>query len=460
MRRKASKLLESWISNGSDRRPLVIRGARQVGKSTLVRHAVKACGRPLLEVNLERHPELDAVFASLNVERILEALQSLPRTGPLPDGGVLFLDEIQATPNALPALRYLYEERPDLPVVAAGSLLEFALSSHDFSMPVGRISYLHLGPMSFAEFLDATGEDALLTSLLKFSAIDWPSPIVHERLSRLFADYSVVGGMPAVVAEYAKNRSLTACRGLQLDLLDTYRDDFAKYGLRQDLPKLARVLDSAVLHLGHKVKFNQLLPDEQARTTRRILDLLIHARLFTKVRHSDATGLPLAAETDDKTFKLAFIDIGLFNALRGTPTFLHEETGGLLGAHDGAVAEQMVAQELLANEPLNYRSELFYWLRERRQGNAEIDLVVGLGGKVVPIEVKSGAKGRMRSLAAFIDARAPALAVRFDENPPSISRFSRAELLSLPLYAAGQLERLVASQNPNRRDIVSSRRDL
>lgn len=449
MERKATQDLLRWLATPR-RKPLIVRGARQVGKSTLVRLFAEAAGRRLVTVNLERHADLDGVFRTLDLAKILPALESLPGTGRIRDDDLLFLDEIQATPHALAALRYFHEERPDLPVVAAGSLLEFVLADHDFSMPVGRVRFLSLHPMDFEEFLLAVGEPILLERLRALTADQPVDPVAHARLGELFAIYGYVGGMPEAVAAWVDTRSPVAVREASTALLDTYKADFAKYGLRSDLPDLHALFDRACRDVGRKVKYAALLPDEQSRTTRRLLNLLVEARLFRRVHHADCQGLPLRAGLDDRVYKLLMLDVGLMNAVR------RAEWPGLATevaiAHRGAMAEQLVGQELLASGAAD-GDELVYWLREGRSNNAEVDYVVALGGEIVPVEVKSGETGSLKSLFVFAERHASRRAVRFDLAPPARRRVSHAardgqggavevELLSLPLYAAGQLTRL------------------
>ena len=444
MIRKAQDNLASWFREPS-RKPIVIRGARQVGKSTLVRNFAKQVGIPIVEINLERHPHLDEVFASLNMEQIIDALENLPRVARISSSSLLFLDEIQATPHALAALRYFYEDRPELPVIAAGSLLEFALNDHDFSMPVGRVNYLHLGPMSFSEFLVGCGEDQHSLTLENFSIENPLSKAAHKHLSELFQSYSLVGGMPEAVADFSQNRQLSRCREIHQSILDTYRDDFSKYGLKQDLPRLHHVLNHALLYLGKKIKYTDILSGEQSRTVRRLLDLLIQARLFVKIPHSHGNGIPLSAEASPTVFKLQFVDIGLFQTVRGSPLVPLGANQNHL--HLGAVTEQLVGQEMLANAPLFFRPHLYYWLREGRTGNAELDFLVGIGDQVIPVEVKSGTDGRMRSLNLFCQAKESKIAFRFDQNLASSHSLSNGtRLLSLPYFAAGQLERLAKTQ--------------
>lgn len=453
MERKATKVLAQWLA-APRRKPLVIRGARQVGKSTLVELFARDLKRRLVTVNLERHAEIDSTFATLDLAKILPALEALPGTGRIRDDDILFLDEIQATPHALAALRYFFEDRPKLAVVAAGSLLEFVLADHDFSMPVGRVRFLHLHPMDFEEFLGALDERVLLERLRGLTAHRAIDPVAHRRLAEYLAIYSYVGGMPEAVAAWAASRSPIAVRDVHVALIDTYKADFAKYGLRRDLPDLHLMFDRAARTVGQKVKYAALLPDEQSRTVRRLLGLLLGARLFSPVHHADCQGLPLRAGIDERTYKLLMLDVGLWNAVRRLDWADLADGVAMSVAQRGAMAEQFVGQELLGSGVVGSVEELVYWLREGRSGNAEVDYVIAAGGRVIPIEVKSGETGSRKSLFVFAQSHGSKRALRLDLGTPSQQRVRHAvaggsrsdteiELTSLPLYATGQIARIL-----------------
>ena len=450
MYRKSQEVLSNWIVK-ENRKPLVIRGARQVGKSTLVRQFVVDKGLQLIEVNCEQNPQLDTVFKGLNVTQILNELESLPGVASINSKAVLFLDEVQATPYALAALRYFYEQRPEIPVLAAGSLLEFALSEHSFSMPVGRIEFLHMVPMDFEEFLLACGETKLQEILRTFT-LDHPmSELQHSRFLELQAQYFYVGGMPEAVKEFLKEKKLSAARAIHENLLSTYKADFSKYGLKQDLLLLNRLLNQAAQQVTKRVKYSKLIPHEQSRTVRRLVDLLAHARLISLVIHSDASDIPLGAEARGEVFKLLLLDVGLLNALLGLPWNAVSESA--FSVRDGSVAEQFIGQELISTHEHGNQT-LFYWLRDGKTNNAEIDFLIMIEGKIVPVEVKAGKSGTLRSLWEFCSARSPKMAVRFDINPPSAQDFQHAGnsgiLISLPLYAASQIDRILASASGGR----------
>ncbi len=459
MHRHQSASLRDWLGRPA-RKPLVIRGARQVGKSTLVDLFAADTGRDLITVNLERQPELEATFATNDPAATLNLITAITnqRFGPK---SILFLDEIQAAPKALPALRYFLEDRPDLPVIAAGSLLEFLLSDHAFSMPVGRIEYLNMGPMTFTEFLTATGRDALAEAVNGFEWLDDqdkpPSfhQLVHERLMDALREYQFVGGMPEAVRVYAESRDLKAVSSVHASIVDTYRDDFPKYASRRDLTRMLRVFNFAAHHPGRKVKYSNISPDDKSGTIRTDIDLLSMARVVDKVIHSQCAGLPLQAHLREKVFKLVFLDIGLMNAISGLgwDTIQAQHDSALVNAGPGGA--QFVGQHLqylYADRP---NRQLTYWLREGRANNAEVDYVADFAGHVVPIEVKTSRPGTLKSLHQFVAEKRVPMAVRFHAEQPDMQtivsqaggktgmRPVRYRLLSLPLYLVERLPHCV-----------------
>ena len=451
MKRFAEDTLHRWLG-ARRRKPLVLRGARQVGKTTLVRQFAAAAEMPLCEVNLERHLYLDRVFESLDTGRILRELEALG--GTRLDGAMLFLDEVQATPHALPVLRYLYEDRPDLPVVAAGSLLEFTLAEHGFSMPVGRIEYLHLGPMTFREFLAATDPDAAGPAADPDLATP-PTDAAHRRLGRRLREYLLVGGLPEAVLAYCDSGSPMEVAAVHRSIAATYEDDFAKYAQRAPLVRLQRLFRIVPRCVGHPVSYRRLDPDARATEVRRALDLLIKARVCHRVSHSHCAGLPLGADAGNHASKLLFMDVGLMNHLCGLDLPGVEALDAARLVNEGGMAEQYVGQQLASLSGGDQPPELHYWLRHARRGNAEIDYVIAHRNWIVPIEVKAGRSGSLKSLLQYVHEKRPPIAVRFDTNPPSLQTVRHAirtaagtqdvtaRILSLPLYAVEALPRLL-----------------
>lgn len=410
----------TWLLH-EQRKPLILRGARQVGKSTLVRMGAQQAGRVLWEINLERHNNLGPLFATRDPARILRELPLLVRLPPAGDSmPILFLDEIQEIPEALVCLRYFHEELPAQPVVAAGSLLEFTLSSADFSMPVGRVQYLWIGPLNFTDFLRGMGEDGLINLILSWEPGQEILEPVHQKLLLALREYFIVGGMPEAVQVYAQTRQFDRVAEVHHSILQTYKDDFGKYARGAALERIRHVFESIPLTIGQKIKYRAYHPDWKAADIREALELLERAGLLIKVVHSDASGLPLDAGEDQTVFKLFFLDIGLvlsswdMNGLN--PRYFLE--GKFL--QEGKLAEQYAAQALVAASGVTVQANLHYWLREGKSTNAEVDFILARGNRILPLEIKAGTSGSLRSLHQFIAIKNVPEAWRSDILPPSI----------------------------------------
>lgn len=453
MKRKQLVTLRKWLGK-SNRKPLIVRGARQVGKSTLVRLFAQDVQRPLVEVNLERFPGLGQIFSQNNPRQILDVLEALPRVASITPDSILFLDEIQAVPEAIAALRYFYEEMPGLALIAAGSLLEFVLEDHRFSMPVGRVEYLHMGPMTFTEFLGALEEEKLLSYITEFELGREIHSIIHDRLVSLLRIYYFVGGMPEAVKTYAESRRLKEVTDIHHSVVETYREDFSKYIGSRSLPRMQSVFNFAARNIGTKVKYSQFSADVKGATIKADIDLLCRARVLTKVTHSHCSGLPLQADIEERIYKLVFLDVGLMNTICGLSwnVISHMDAQSLV--NEGAIAEQFVGQHLVEILSATANRELTYWLREGRSSNAEVDYVIAIDGRIVPIEVKAGATGSLKSLHQFVGEKGALQAVRLDTGLPSKENVATSilrkgnlipvnyELISVPLYLIECLEAL------------------
>ncbi len=432
MKREAEKTLKSWLI-GKRRKPLVLRGARQVGKSTLVKNFATAEGLVLNEINLERHLELKKVFASFDTARICAELDVLVGRSVRAPGSILFLDEIQAIPEALAALRYFYEDIPQLPVIAAGSLLEFTLSDHRFSMPVGRIDYFHLGPMSFREFVTET-EAHLLPYLEEAASGKIIPETAHSALLKLVRTYSFVGGMPEAVLAFVESGSAIESVPVHRRILQTYEDDFPKYAPKVDTDLMQSIFRKIPATVGQKVKYVNFARDVLSRDVKAALNCLLKARICADVRASSCSALPLEASLSDSAWKLLFLDIGLMNHACGIDATTIEHMDNLRLINEGALAEQFVGQHLLYRSGGLEAPTLCYWLRENRSANAEVDYVIALHGTILPIEVKAGSSGAMRSLKQFALEKKITRAIRFDANQAGCQQVGDYELISRPLY--------------------------
>ena len=436
MKRLIDHHLRDWKQR-KNHKSLLIRGARQVGKTYSVRSLGESF-EELVEINLEMNPEYIDVFRpNLDPHRILKELRLMTGKRLLPGVSLLFIDEIQQHPPAVTALRYFYEKLPELHVVAAGSLLEFALEQ--VGIPVGRVASLHMYPMSFLEFLAAHGELPMVEHLIGPASPTSISDPVHERLVRLVGEYLVTGGLPEVVAAWIDDEDLDQCCDI-LDLIVTsYRQDFAKYAKRYQIKYVDLVFNEIPAMTGRKFKYTALSGTWRARELAPALDLLCKASVVHKVTHSAGNGMPLKAESNPNRFKALFLDVGLAQRLMGADVkpWLLKPSSSVTNM--GAVIEAFVGQELLAYSRPWAKEELHYWHREARSSNAEVDYLLALESDIIPIEVKSGATGSLRSLRVFLEekkGRTP-YGIRFCGQSDS----THADLHSYALYAVSRVLR-------------------
>ena len=311
MQRNAETILAAWAAQKAHK-PLVLRGARQTGKTWLVKQFGERFPAGLAHVNLEREPDLAACFAPNDPKAILGLLEARLRRTITPGKTLLFLDEIQAAPEILAKLRWFAEELPVQHVIAAGSLLDFALADHAFSMPVGRITYGHLEPMTFAEFLVAAGEERLLAAIRACTPSAGVAEALHPRLLELVRTYALVGGMPAAVADWLEHRSFARTAEIHRDLLQTIRDDFAKYKRGVHTARVAKVFAALPRLVGRKFQPTQVDADEKTLPIRDAFRMLALARVVTPVQRSAANGIPLGAEVDERYQKVCLLDTGLY----------------------------------------------------------------------------------------------------------------------------------------------------
>ncbi len=441
MKRAAEVFLKNWLES-SNRKPLVIRGARQVGKTWIVRHLARSEERQLIELNFEKNPQLASLFSSNNPEETLIRLGAALNLVINPQKSILFLDEIQAVPELFAKLRWFAEDLPVLPVIAAGSLLEFVLEEHQFSMPVGRISFMHLEPLSFEEFILAREKISLHDYLLNYQMNDDIPLEIHQQLLSLFKEYIVIGGMPAAVLSWIKEQSLTQVGPAHHDLLATFRADFAKYRGRVDLDRLEEIMMATPRLLSQKFVFSQINPAIHSSVFKQAVRLLNQAGICHSVFSTAANGIPLASERNEKFFKEIFLDVGLCCAALGISYEQIQSTDELILVNKGALAEQVVGQLLRTIEPFYIEPALFYWHRDQKGSQAELDYIIQHKNRVIPIEVKAGATGTLKSLQLFIKQKGLNEAVKISSALPSISR-NEYTLYSIPFYLCGQLHRLL-----------------
>ena len=449
--RKALADLQDWI-NSKNRKPVVVRGARQVGKTWLVRQLAELSGKHLIELNFEQRLSWRILFEDNDPVETLLRLESELNITILPENTLLFLDEIQAAPELLSKLRWFYEEMPTLAVVAAGSLLEFTLANYQYSMPVGRINYLYVEPLSFEEFLAAQGQVQLPKYLLAWT---WNKNIpisIHEKLMKYMNEYITIGGMPEAVTNWQENRSLNLIAKIHRNLLKTYQDDFAKYSEKIAKEYLDEVLLATPKLLGEKFMFSQVNKNLPTEILKKALQLLCMARVCHKIFATYGNGVPLAGEIKHNYFKVIFLDVGLASSLLDIKIHQLQKIDVINLVNKGGVAEQLVGQLLRTLEPDYVEPHLYYWLREQKGSNAEVDYLLQHESSVIPIEVKAGSTGSLRSLHQFMHEKKLPRAVRINANLPSVVTVDvkihsgetvNYQLLSIPFYLVGQLHRLL-----------------
>jgi predicted AAA+ superfamily ATPase len=436
LRRNIDKELAEW-KKSRIRKPLLLRGARQVGKSSTVREFGKQF-EYFLEINFEKDNLLYGVKSIFergsDPKRICDELSLIYKTPVIPGRTLLFLDEIQACIPAVSSLRYFYEEFPELHVIAAGSLLEFALQELP-SFGVGRIRSLFLYPFSFDEYLRALGF-GMLADALQNAAPERPlADAVHHGCLQQLVRFMLIGGMPEVVATLAEGGSLLECQQVLDDLMLSLYDDFSKYKERVPSSRLREVFASVIHQTGSKFTYSKASPELNRLQVKESLELLERAGVIYPVTHTAANGLPLAAEMNTKQRKLLIFDTGIYQR------FLRLELGGLLTAENleqvnkGALAELFAGLEMLKSAPSTFPIQLYYWQREKPGSAAEVDYVVQCGSDIVPVEIKSGTKGSMQSLFRFLSEKKYGYGIRC-----CMENFSVFDAVRVyPLYAAGQI---------------------
>ena len=435
-----SYLLE-W-KNERAHKPLLLRGARQVGKSSAVRQLGKTF-KYFMEVNFERDKEIISVFTgNLKPKEITSRLAAFYGIPVVPGETLLFLDEIQACTPAIHSLWFFYEDYPELHVVAAGSLLEFALKKMAF-FGVGRVRSLFMYPMSFDEFLAATGHAGWIEAKRNASPAEPLFEALHGKLVESFRNYLMVGGMPESVQNWVETEDYLKCQQVQDDIMLAYEDDFSKYEEKADPMLLRQTLRSVAQQIGGKFVYSNVQGNYRSEKIKSALELLKDAGLVRPAVHPAANGIPLGAEINEKFVKYIFLDSGLLLRLLGL-----ENTGGtsemsrlvLVGAasdlvNKGHITEMVAGLELLKYNTPVQRHDLYYWQNLSRGAQAEVDYVIVKDMRVVPLEVKAGTTGSMKSMYQFMEEKHLTYGIR-----TSLENFGKLEKADIiPLYALSNL---------------------
>lgn len=434
MKRSIDKDLIDWKTK-ENRYVLLLRGARQVGKTYAVRTLAKDF-EYFLEVNFEEEKAVHSFFEdSLNPKAINEKLIAYFGVPIVPGKTILFFDEIQACPNALRALRFYHEKMGGLHVVAAGSLLEFALEEIP-SFGVGRIMSLFMYPMTFGEFMEATGHQSLYQMIFAANEKKPMDDVLHKHLLDRFKIYQIIGGMPAVVETYRQSEDVRVCQKILDTLLVSLQDDFAKYKKKSPVLRLREIFQSIPFQAGNKFKYSNVEAQGSIVAYKEALELLVRAGLAYKVYHTSARGIPLGTQTDPKKFKILLFDIGLHQRLVGLNLSELIILKPIDMINKGSLAETFVGLEIIAHSAPHTVPQLYYWHREAKAANAEIDYVIQKNDQIIPIEVKAGTKGQMQSLHLFLRERKLPFGIRISHE--NFACFEQIHIL--PIYAVEKLK--------------------
>ena len=434
--RHIDSVLNRWKSE-NNHKPILIRGARQTGKSSAVRNLAKQFDY-FLEINFEEDKAARAIFDNSNLtpQLLCEKLYAMYNVPIIADKTLLFFDEIQACIPAISSLRFFYEKMPELHVVAAGSLLEFALEEIP-SFGVGRIRSLFMYPFSFAEFLEANGNAGLLAAIKKANVENPMDETLHKKALYLLKLFMLTGGMPAVVSKYVTEKDLRQCQQALDDLIVSLRDDFAKYKKRISAVQISAAFDSVIRQMGGKFVYVDKEQIYSAFQIKNAVELLIMAGLVIPVTHTSANGLPLGAEINPKFRKLMLLDTGIFQRLLGlqlSDILLNNDFDAI---NKGGIAEMFAGLELIKSSSYYQQTQLFYWQREVKNARAEVDFVVQQDMDIIPIEVKSGKQGKMQSMYFFMNEKKSKMGIR-----SSLENFSVYDKINvIPLYAIGTAQR-------------------
>jgi predicted AAA+ superfamily ATPase len=440
MYRSIEEQLLKW-KESSNFKPLLLRGARQVGKSYVVEKFGTTHFEQLVTINFELESKFITCFGDLDPKKIIRSLEILVKQDIHPGKTLLFFDEIQQCPRAIVSLRYFKEKIPQLHVIGAGSFLEFVINDEAYQEPVGRVQSLFMRPCSFYEFLMACGENRLISYLSTVTVktgIDQP---IHALLLEKCREYCILGGMPEVIDYFVTQKKFLGCEMIHSTLLEYYQRDFAKYQGKLNIRILQKIFQKVPALIAKHFKYVDIDPDIQPREQKPALEALVKAGIIYPVYSTSAAGLPFEIGVNEKKFKLLFLDIGLANHATGLDinTLLNED---LILMNRGALSEQFVGQELLAYGESYKIGKLYYWSREKKSSQAEVDYLMNVGSNIYPVEVKSGKTGRLKSIHIFLAEKGIDFGVQISQNQLSFEN----QVLSVPLYMVHELKRLVSEQ--------------
>ena len=439
--RKLISQLKKW-ANSKNRKPLILRGARQVGKTTAVNIFSKQFDQ-YIYLNLEKPDDADLFGRNLKVKELLQAIFLYKNITQKKGKLLLFIDEIQNSPEAISILRYFYEEFPGIFVIAAGSLFEVMLETKQISFPVGRVQFFFMYPLVFEEFLDAIGEKTALDLL---STVPLPE-FGYPKLFKLFHTYTLIGGMPEVVDEFRKTENISELNPIFQSLLTSYIDDASKYARNETMRNIIKhCIEGAPLEAGKRISFAGFGSSHyRSREVGEALKNLERAMLLYLLYPTKNTKIPIMTDKK-KSPRLQFFDTGILNYSNGLQGHFFK-FNDLHSFYKGIIAEHIVGQELLASDATSPRKPAF-WVREKKQSRAEVDFVFQFDKYIVPLEIKAGKSGTLRSLHQFVNLCDHKYAVRMYSGPISIEKAKTPEgkfyyLLSLPYFLTGKIKNYV-----------------
>jgi predicted AAA+ superfamily ATPase len=429
MKRIVDQALKKW-KESTHRKPLIIRGARQVGKTTAVRNLGK-CFAHFVEINFEESMKWKAIFDNpLDPIHLIRDLELVVEQKIIPGQTLLFFDEVQACPQAIIALRYFYERLPALHLIAAGSLLEFTID--EIGIPVGRVQFLYMYPMSFVEFLWAQEKQSLVDAIITTSTDAPFSTVVHDKINRLVGEYLAIGGMPEAVLHWTQTHDYTGCLEIHHDLLTAFKQDFHKYARSTQIKYVEHLFRTASIQAGQVFRYTHIPGEFRKRELEPALALLIKANMVSPVFHSAAQGISLGAQAHLDKFKLILLDVALMQVMLGLTSSDWILDPERVFINRGVIAEAFVGQELLAYGSARQAQHLYYWHRNQPTSQAEVDYVIVKNQQIIPIEVKAGKGSTLRSMHAFLQEHPQSpYGIRFSTQNYSVYE----KIHSLPLYA-------------------------
>ena len=436
--RKILKNLDNWATQ-SKPKPLILRGARQVGKTTAVELFAKHYDQ-FIQLNLEKNEDADHFKRNLSAQELIQSICLAKKVAAIPGRTLLFLDEIQQVPEAVTMLRYLHETfAGQLHIIAAGSLLETMMGTKQINFPVGRVQYMYLHPLTFEEYLWAMNEHAALEA---YNTVPFPK-FAYPTLLKVYHQYALVGGMPEIAATYAQTKDVISLTPIYQSLMTAYQEDVIKYARNETSAHIIRhAIESAPFEAGNRIKFQGF--GQSNYKSREIGEALrtLERALLLKLLYPTSAVKPPAMPERKRAPRLQFLDTGLVNFQAGLQNN-YFKFNDLHSFHQGKLAEHIVGQELFATNTLT-QPQIHFWVREKKQSNAEVDFLLPYQTILIPIEVKSGKSGTLRSLHQFLELADHDVAVRLYSGPLNIEQAKTQQgkkytLINLPYFLTGQL---------------------